>query len=508
MKSITAKLLRFFWSWGFLKFVLWSVTLFILVYVEEDWRGARSWAATKAEWEAKGETFELERFTPAPIREDENLAAIPLFKQEPAVKGDAYLQPLVLRKAMRTGADSPGGYDFPHNGNWQRGEPADLAQIRRVIAVDYGLVFKGATVPHETLDQFEALYPFLGDLRAAVTTRSFCRLDMDYRSMPPAGRGLGLLTDQITVSKILTLDAILALNEQRPDQALQDIRVNYVLLSGAARNPTLIGGLVAIGMNAICTAAIFNGLAEHAWSDAQLADLEQILAPINFLALYQLDMRATAADAVENLEYFKKASSLKDRRGLFVDAADRNDAILVRILPRWPDGWWDHNKSKMATFTLDEVSTVDPRARLVFPKIDSALSQRIARATAEWDADAPWNIWFAVSADPLVDQTRKFAYAQAWVDQAQIACGLERYRLAKGAYPELLDALAPADLEVVPHDVMNGQSYHYRLRPDGTFVLYSVGWNQVDDGGAVVLKKDAPKEIDYQQGDWAWPSPN
>src|SRR5271156_4461534 len=139
------KIFRFFWSWGFLKFVLIAITLIIFLYVEEDWRGARAWAATKAKWEAKGESFEHNKFVPPPIPDDENLAAIPLFKLEPAAKGDLDLLPLTLRKAIRT---VPPfylyGYDFPNTGNWQRGDLVDMQQLRRVIAVDYALVFKGA----------------------------------------------------------------------------------------------------------------------------------------------------------------------------------------------------------------------------------------------------------------------------------------------------------------------------------------------------------------------------
>ena len=96
---------------------------------------------------------------------------------------------------------------------------------------------------------------------------------------------------------------------------------------------------------------------------------------------------------------------------------------------------------------------------------------------------------------------------QVWIDETRIACALERYRLAQGVYPGALDTLAPAYIDELPHDIMNGQPYHYQLRPDGTYLLYSVGWNQTDDGGKVVFKKDAPLVIDYEQGDWVWPTP-
>ena len=41
---------------------------------------------------------------------------------------------------------------------------------------------------------------------------------------------------------------------------------------------------------------------------------------------------------------------------------------------------------------------------------------------------------------------------QTLVNEAYIACGLERYRLAHGQYPETLDALVPQFAEKLPHD--------------------------------------------------------
>jgi len=53
---------------------------------------------------------------------------------------------------------------------------------------------------------------------------------------------------------------------------------------------------------------------------------------------------------------------------------------------------------------------------------------------------------------------------------------------------------------------MNGQAYHYKLQPDGTYLLYSVGWNLVDDGGKVAYKPNDPAHaFNREHGDWVWP---
>jgi hypothetical protein len=86
-------------------------------------------------------------------------------------------------------------------------------------------------------------------------------------------------------------------------------------------------------------------------------------------------------------------------------------------------------------------------------------------------------------------------------NEAQIVCALERYRLAHGEYPETLDVLAPQFIEKLPHDIIGGQPLHYRRIEGGIFLLYSVGWNETDDGGVPGTLSD-PK-----QGDWVWQYP-
>jgi len=100
-----------------------------------------------------------------------------------------------------------------------------------------------------------------------------------------------------------------------------------------------------------------------------------------------------------------------------------------------------------------------------------------------------------------------FAHGQSSVDLARVAIALERYRLAQGKYPASPEALAPGYMSSVPHDVIGGQPLHYRLTDDGQFVLYSVGWNETDDGGVVVLNKNTPPTQDFSQGDWVWRYP-
>jgi hypothetical protein len=78
-----------------------------------------------------------------------------------------------------------------------------------------------------------------------------------------------------------------------------------------------------------------------------------------------------------------------------------------------------------------------------------------------------------------------------------MACRIEEYRLAHGQYPDRLNELPdlPAHLN---QEVLSKEPLRYQRKSDG-YLLYSVGWNQKDDGG--VMAKDEA------EGDWVWPSP-
>jgi hypothetical protein len=97
---------------------------------------------------------------------------------------------------------------------------------------------------------------------------------------------------------------------------------------------------------------------------------------------------------------------------------------------------------------------------------------------------------------PLEPTLTSAARVQALVNEALVVTALERFRLARGVYPDRLEALAPAFITVLPPDPIGGQPFHYHHLPGGRFLLYSVGWDEKDDNGAPVDAKG--------NGDWVW----
>ncbi|MDB6129005.1 MAG: hypothetical protein JWM04_112, partial [Verrucomicrobiales bacterium] len=94
------------------------------------------------------------------------------------------------------------------------------------------------------------------------------------------------------------------------------------------------------------------------------------------------------------------------------------------------------------------------------------------------------------------------AQRQTVVNQLQIACFLEKYRLSHQDYPETLDALEFAPGLRLPHDIVGGQSLKYRRESSTSYLLYSIGWNETDDGGKLTPDKSGGSFDEH--GDWVW----
>jgi len=86
------------------------------------------------------------------------------------------------------------------------------------------------------------------------------------------------------------------------------------------------------------------------------------------------------------------------------------------------------------------------------------------------------------------------------LNEAYLACALERYRAVHGDYPATLEALIPDFTLKLPRDLFDRQPLHYQALAPDNFRLYSVGWNRKDEGGQVDPKN-------YLEGDWVWSIP-
>jgi len=488
--------------------VVLAAGCFWLFYVEEDIRGKHEWDAANKNLQSMGDTADFNALIPPEVPEDQNLAASPIFQvPSPAENNNTSLSN-PLRTALK---DIAPNYDsLPKTGNWLKDESTDWGPLEKYLSDRYNKVFDHPESNLDVVQEIDALCPALIDLRREASVKPRCRFARDYIVTPPYNRQYGSTTDLIKLTKIINLHALAALHTSQPDVALKDVETTLQIDSGVRQEPVLVSGLVAAGLVSIQLGSVWEGLKDHRWTDDQLSRLQEDFQRIDFLADYQLSIRGEAtgffAQTLDYIRDHREAAALV--LGMSnTEGSEMTEPFFARVIS-WtmPNGWFDMTKARGVTLYFRAArEVVDPENKRVYPERSDHLKQVAGESVSLYDVP---DLLFGVSSGPVISSAPSFAEVQFRVDAAVIACALERYRLAHGAYPDSLGALRAYSSHDLPNDLMSGEPCHYKLNADGTYLLYSVGWDQVDDGGKVAYKKDDPNALDREHGDWVWQCPN
>jgi hypothetical protein len=93
----------------------------------------------------------------------------------------------------------------------------------------------------------------------------------------------------------------------------------------------------------------------------------------------------------------------------------------------------------------------------------------------------------------------RVASVETRIRQARIACAIQRYALTEKTLPSSLNQVLPHYLERIPVDIVNGEPMRYRSNGKD-YVLWSIGWNEKDDGGEASSGEQSPEK----KLDWVW----
>ena len=503
---------RRLFSWRTVRKVLFVlaalVTLGALFIAEEDWRGARAWQNYKRDMEAKGERFDAARLIPPKVPDDQNFAMTPflapifdlppeLLRQAPKLVTNMAQGEAVVEEEMDTHRGRslephlPDSVILPRRFTWQYGLASDLILWAKGLRGTNSATppapitdpVQAASLVLESLKPFE---PTLAELQSA-SARPFCRFNIPYEEWDNPHVQSALVEHfDITrrLARVLTLHAESEMVLGRTDQALQDILLMFRVDDGVKDEPFLLSQLVLHACLTTMLQSVGEGLAEGRWSEAQLQVLQTRLQKTDLIAA-TVQAWYGERDICNNLKYNQGSIYITPRGWDRVEQLNVNRAFQEMVFPR-----------------------IDLTARKINPSVNHSMDLAFPKSYAVgFSAFLHHNIMAAMLIPALVRVPQKTALAQSEVDMAMVACALERYRLALGQYPETLNALVPRFAAVLPHDIINGQPLTYRRTDNGNFILYSVGWNEKDDGGVVAKMKGNPDRQDVLQGDWVWQYP-
>ncbi len=268
---------------------------------------------------------------------------------------------------------------------------------------------------------------------------------------------------------------------------------------------TLVEAMIDVAISGLYVETLADGFRLRAWREPELVALQKQLQQINLppvvadalrsqrAAICQTFQVVSAKDIVEKYDF---------AAGLKKDLWKRLTNPVYLLLKFAPRGWTYQNLVTVVKLKQATIESFNAKTQLIDPRKSASANHEVEKALARSN---PFNILARLAIPNFGRAIQVTARNQTLANLGQIVCALERYRFAHGQYPDTLDTLAPRFIEKLPHDIIGGQPLKYRRTDDGKVLLYSIGWNETDDGGQVVHNKDG--SVDTVNGDWVWGVP-
>ena len=447
------------WTGRTLLVLLAILALFIL---EENIRGRILLARYKAELRAKGEKLTLEELNLPKVPTEGNGAAELLeaagqlapYSKNIGLLGYAFTMKLVAPGRARV--------------LYREAEPA----VRTPLFDSW-----------DELSGCIATVSNILDKARAASRKPALAVELDYAK---SIRGQSLHSLEVYhLSTWLAAAAIDSLRQGNLDTALENI-VAMARLAQVQKNE----GVVGVQESRVRTAAYglqvtWQALQADGWTDQQLARLQECWEGAECLPDIVPSMEEDRVESIRN----HHEATLKHLRDSLEWASYYDDELkrgfdycssILRLTTHWylwRAAWRDQDELCI----LRRWSRTLDAARLV-------AEQKSWRA---WSPapETPWSSldhWRYMVSGQLY--TGEYAMMRAvkyeTLREMTIATiALKRFQLRNGTYPASLSVLVPEFVAELPHDWMDGKPLRYRLNGDGTFTLYSVGENGVDDGG-------------------------
>jgi hypothetical protein len=517
-RSVSLRFLKWLFTWRTQRRILigfaWLATLIGLFYAVEDWRGSRAWRKYRAELEARGTKLDFKAYIPPQIPDDRNFASTPLvqswFAESRRKKAaEAAAKPVQLEFPVDVYDRVSSEIHSPKKAEQNRRQFTDLVAWGEAFAAvqsgkpeppggyntearDAESRRRAAPLVLAGLQTNEADF---AELRTALR-RPGARYPIDYTLDNPWAILLPHLKHIKDTCQRLSLKAAAELAAGQAEQAFADITLGLDLADTLKREPIIISYLVRIGAVEMAIRPLWEGLAEHRWSDKQLESLQARLQQYDFFADLKLPVESEQAAVLLTVDLFRHRGSL----GGNGDLGTPNSWVMHLI----PGGWFDFEQLNYCRLLHEGFDPIfESQGKINARQIEASAREQVTELSGTgFERWIHHRVIATLMLPALGRLAQKSSIAQTTVMQAATACALERYRLTNGQFPETLSSLVPRFMAQLPSDLFTGEPHKYRRSADGQFVLYSVGWNGSDDGGT-------PGKVlfDDHQGDWVWDYP-
>jgi hypothetical protein len=266
-------------------------------------------------------------------------------------------------------------------------------------------------------------------------------------------------------TRLLSLDVLIQCDNHNSEKALKSIQTS-LSLARSVGTPLLIHRLVHIAVRTQTYRSI-----EQILNKTQLAEeqLKKLSAWIEESDVDEGYRRALVGEQCFGLHTFQ--SPLHD----IVNKTESGQVFLLILAPRKILGLHDRETMEYINIMQDYINTVELPHHTRLAAFDS-----IQKTVDHGERGGMLTRMLMPAFGRILDiEIRHLAHLRA----TQTALAVQRYRLAEDRLPQSLENLVPAYMEALPTDPFDGQSLKYRTLETG-FVVYSVGYDLTDEGGA------------------------
>lgn len=322
--------------------------------------------------------------------------------------------------------------------------------------------------PHKTeLVNVLALYAEAMRLAREAMKRPRCRFDLDYAAGP------AMLMPHLArlrhLARLFWGEALLKAHNGLPGEAAASMGNMFGLARAFDEEPSIISKLLEIAINGIGLKAL-----KRIEREAPLSDpaRREVLKHLGKLEARGPVTKGLVGERGAFHGYMQTLMSEGRIPGI-------DDPDLQRAMESNPHMFVEDNARLVREMTKAiDASRLPPwKALLKFKLIETRLG-----SFSPEEAPLSAQLFPALCAAHL-----RGVRLTAKRDVAVIGLACKLYKSRHGRYPDKLDALAPEFLKELPPDPFTGKPFVYRREGEGDaagFVVYSVGDNLTDDGGA------------------------
>ncbi|HEY4760029.1 MAG TPA: hypothetical protein VIH42_05555 [Thermoguttaceae bacterium] len=311
-----------------------------------------------------------------------------------------------------------------------------------------------------------------------ATKKPGCYFEHDY-NRPSIAMLLPEFRPLRDVAKLMALHARWKAATGDYQTAMEDVNAVFIMAEHVSNEPILIAGLVSAAIDSLAYESLQNILASHQLGQADL-DMLKLNSSFSHEKLMQ---RSLLYEEALRLSIFYDIDKYGFSQILYGKGPDiRGSSFVFRI------------------FLLNDEIQAN---KWYSDQANQYAAQPYYKTKDQWEkllsfSEYAPNSIFVRSLFPALNRyVESMTRADARRDNVRLALAMCHYRAKNGKYPDKLEEMVPDYMAFVPVDLFDGKPLHLKQTAD-KLVIYSVGPDGIDDGGAPYDKQSHKGDVTFE----------